>query len=165
MQRIVTGLWPPCMQTLDGIASRKPCTILEMFLSWKFKGLGSGPGSRLLSSQKLPLQSISPNVPARALKRGANFLSLPCMFSLPSFHEKHCLVCGRRLRSKESRGEKWNGMRPRRPKTFLASWSSAQPRASSSCQTHKESEQHITAAARTAGYLLAVSASGLLFTL
>ena len=72
------------------------------------------------------------------------------------------LVSCRRQRSKESRQAKWGGMRPRGPKTFLASWSSAQPRASSSCQTHKESEQHVAAAARTAGYLLAVSESGLL---
>ena len=59
---------------------------------------------------------------------------------------------------------KWLGKMPQGPKTFLASWSSAQPRASSSCQTHKESEQHIAAAARTAGYLLAVTESGQLWS-
>ena len=35
------------------------------------------------------------------------------------------------------------------------------PRAGSRCATHKETDGHITAAARTAGFLTAVSASGI----
>ncbi|CAJ1402387.1 unnamed protein product [Effrenium voratum] len=66
----------------------------------------------------------------------------------------------RRQKRVESRAKKWIGMRPRR-RTFLAPWSSARARQESSCQTHKETEQHVTAAARTAGFLLAVSEGGL----
>ena len=42
----------------------------------------------------------------------------------------------------------------------MASWSSAGPRERSSCSTHKETHSHIVAAARTAGFITAVSASG-----
>lgn len=44
----------------------------------------------------------------------------------------------------------------------MAPWSSAGPRARSECATHKESEAQMTAAARTAGFLTAVSASGVI---
>jgi hypothetical protein len=42
----------------------------------------------------------------------------------------------------------------------VASSSSAGPRADSECKTHKETDTHVAAAARTAGFLTAVSASG-----
>lgn len=57
----------------------------------------------------------------------------------------------------ESRKQKcWAGMRPglRRRKTFQASWSSARPRQESARKTHKETDQRVAAAARTAGFLL-----------
>ena len=38
----------------------------------------------------------------------------------------------------EARAQKWTGLRPRRAKTFLAPWHSAQPREKSTCGTHKE---------------------------
>ena len=85
--------------------------------------------------------------------------AVPVMFANRCFSWGH--VSARRQRRIEARGRKWTltGMRPHR-QTFLAPWSSLGPRQSSSCATHKESEQHITAAARSAGYLLAVSSSG-----
>ena len=55
--------------------------------------------------------------------------------------------------------------RRRRETSFIASWSSAEPRAGSNCGTHKETDAHITAAARTAGFLTAVSASGIVVDL
>ena len=61
---------------------------------------------------------------------------LACSPFLP-FMKNIALFAAGDCGAKSPRGEKWNGMRPRRPKTFLASWSSAQPRASSSCQTTK----------------------------
>ena len=60
------------------------------------------------------------------------------------------------LRARGARGKK-----QRRESSFMASWSSKGPRASSSCNTHKETVPHIAAAARTAGFLTAVSASGI----
>ncbi|CAJ1368307.1 unnamed protein product [Effrenium voratum] len=51
----------------------------------------------------------------------------------------------RRERRVQARKQKWTGMRP------------------SSCKTHKESPKEAHAAARSAGYLLAVSESGLIF--
>ena len=53
----------------------------------------------------------------------------------------------------------------RREPTFMASWSSAAPKEQSECGTHKESEAHVTGAARTAGFLTAVSASGIIVDL
>ena len=47
----------------------------------------------------------------------------------------------------------------------MASCSSADPRASSECQTHKETAAHAAAAARTVGFLIAVSASGVVVDL
>jgi hypothetical protein len=55
--------------------------------------------------------------------------------------------------------------RSRRETTFMASWSSAGPRADSACQTHKETGTHVAAAARTAGFLTAVSSSGVVVDL
>lgn len=52
--------------------------------------------------------------------------------------------------------------RPRKEPTFMASWSSRKPREQSECGTHKESEAQVTGAARTAGFLTAVSASGII---
>ena len=68
----------------------------------------------------------------------------------------------RRQRRVEARAQKWAGSRPRRARTFLAPWHSAQPRQKSSCRTHKESAKDAHAAARTAGFLFAVTKSGLL---
>ena len=62
----------------------------------------------------------------------------------------------------EARAQKWTGLRPRRAKTFLAPWHSAQPREKSTCGTHKEGRKDAHAAARTAGFLFAVTESGLL---
>lgn len=62
----------------------------------------------------------------------------------------------------EARTQKWTGLRPRRARTFLAPWHSAQPRQKSSCGTHKEGGKDAHAAARTAGFLFAVTESGLL---
>ncbi|CAJ1366506.1 unnamed protein product, partial [Effrenium voratum] len=56
-----------------------------------------------------------------------------------------------------------SSMRPRPRRSFLASWHSAGPKQQSSCNTHKESPKEAHAAARSAGYLLAVSESGLIF--
>eukprot|EP00969_Alexandrium_andersonii_P118519 5241689-Alexandrium_andersonii.AAC.1 len=42
----------------------------------------------------------------------------------------------------------------------MASWSSKRSRTQSACQTHKEGEANVTGAARSAGYLTAVAASG-----
>eukprot|EP00969_Alexandrium_andersonii_P021068 920725-Alexandrium_andersonii.AAC.1 len=47
-----------------------------------------------------------------------------------------------------------------RSQSFMASWSSILPRQQSACQTHKETEGHITAATRTAGFLTAVTDAG-----
>ncbi len=44
----------------------------------------------------------------------------------------------------------------------MASWSSRAPRSQGGCNTHKESETQVTGAARTAGFLAAVSASGVI---
>ena len=79
--------------------------------------------------------------------------SFPSPLRIPDIH------IAQRQRSKAPRAAKRLGKQLRGPKTVLASWCSAQSRASSSCQTRKESEQHIAAAARTAQYLLAVSES------
>ena len=68
----------------------------------------------------------------------------------------------RRERRIEARSRKWTGFRPRRARSFLGPWHSAQPRQTSSCKTHKESPKDVHAAARTAGYLFAVTESGLL---
>ena len=68
----------------------------------------------------------------------------------------------RRQRRVEARSQKWSGFRPRRARTFLAPWHSAQPRQTSTCKTHKESAKDAHAAARTAGFLFAVTESGLL---
>ena len=67
----------------------------------------------------------------------------------------------RRQRRQEVRSQKWRGFRPRSRK-YLAPWSSEQARAESSCQTHKEGEQHVAAASKSAGFLLAVSSGGLI---
>lgn len=68
----------------------------------------------------------------------------------------------RRQRRKDVRAQKWHGMRPRTHK-YLAPWSSTQARAESCCQTHKEGEQHVAAASKSAGFLLAVSSGGMLW--
>ncbi|CAK0905686.1 unnamed protein product, partial [Prorocentrum cordatum] len=54
------------------------------------------------------------------------------------------------------------GKKGRKEKSFVASRSSNGPRAASECSTHKETDAHIVAAARAAGFLTAVSASGIL---
>ena len=59
------------------------------------------------------------------------------------------------------RAQKYSGKR-RRVDAFMSSWSSAGPKADGECKTHKESEEHIVAAARTAGFLTAVSQSGII---
>ena len=53
------------------------------------------------------------------------------------------------------------GKKGRIEKSFVASWSSNGPRAASECSTHMETDAHISAAARTAGFLTTVSASGI----
>ena len=50
----------------------------------------------------------------------------------------------------------------RREPSFMAAWSSKKPRQASTCQTHKEAEGDVPGAVRTAGYLTAVSASGVI---
>lgn len=65
----------------------------------------------------------------------------------------------RRQQRAVNRQQNWHGMRPRR-NAVLAQWSSQHARAQCTCQTHKETEQHITAASKSAGFLFAVSAGG-----
>ena len=72
-------------------------------------------------------------------------------------HERGMLRRARRL---AFRAKKYSRKRLRKEASFMASWSSVGPKRCSECETHKESESHITAAARTAGFLTAVSASG-----
>ena len=43
----------------------------------------------------------------------------------------------------------------------MATWSSTGPKEASVCNTHKETPAHVVAAARTADFLTAVSASGI----
>ena len=74
-------------------------------------------------------------------------------------------IQARRRRRFKLRSKGVRGKRGRKEQSFMASWSSLGPRASSECSTHKETEAHIAAAARTAGFLTAVSASGIVFEL
>ena len=67
----------------------------------------------------------------------------------------------RRLRRKLHRAAGVRGKRQRKEISFMAAWSSIGPRSESDCSTHKESDAQITAAARTAGFLTAVSESGI----
>ena len=71
----------------------------------------------------------------------------------------------RRLHRMQLRAGGVLAKRSRRETTFMASWSSAVPRANSACQTHKETPAHVVAAARTAGFLTAVSSSGVVVDL
>lgn len=71
----------------------------------------------------------------------------------------------RRQRRMQLRSGGVRAKRSRRETSSMASWSSAGPRADSECKTHKETESHVAAAARTAGFLTAVSASGLVVDL
>jgi hypothetical protein len=70
-------------------------------------------------------------------------------------------IQGRRKRRMLLRSQGVLAKRRRKGTSYIASWSSTGPRASSECGTHKETDAHITAAARTAGFLTAVSASGI----
>ena len=70
-------------------------------------------------------------------------------------------IRARRTRRLELRKQGAAGKKGRKEKSLMASWSSNGPRAASECSTHKETDAHITAAARTAGFLTAVSASGI----
>ena len=70
-----------------------------------------------------------------------------------------CTNLVRRQQRMVNRQQRWHGLRPRR-QAVLAEWSSQDARAQCACQTHKESEQHITAASKSAGFLFAVSAGG-----
>ena len=47
-----------------------------------------------------------------------------------------------------------------REPSFMAAWSSKRPRKASACETHKEGENDVPGAVRSAGYLIAVSSSG-----
>ena len=67
----------------------------------------------------------------------------------------------RRYRAQTHRNQRKISAKPMRPKTFLSSWSSVSPKQASSCATHKESDKDVVAAARTAGFLFAISHSGL----
>ena len=67
----------------------------------------------------------------------------------------------RRYRAQTHRNQRKISAKPMRPKTFLSSWSSVSPKRASSCATHKESDKDVVAAARTAGFLFAISHSGL----
>ena len=71
----------------------------------------------------------------------------------------------RRLRRMKLRAGGVRAKRTRRETSFMASWSSARPRACSECQTHKETPAQVVAAARTAGFLTAVSESGVVVDL
>ena len=71
-------------------------------------------------------------------------------------------IQARRKRRLELRSQGVRGKRRRKETSFMASWSSAGPRAASECSTHKEGEAQVTAAARTAGFLTAVGASGII---
>lgn len=73
-------------------------------------------------------------------------------------HERITL---RRLRAQAHRGQRVNSAQPRGTRSFLSSWSSVRPRRPSDCTTHKEAEADVAAAARTAGFLFAISSSGL----
>ena len=70
-------------------------------------------------------------------------------------------IRARRTRRLQLRKQGAAGKKGRKEKSFMASWSSNGPRAASECSTHKETDAHISAAARTAGFLTAVSASGI----
>lgn len=67
----------------------------------------------------------------------------------------------RRYCAQTHRNQRKISAKPMRPKTFLSSWSSVCPKQASSCATHKESDKDVVAAARTAGFLFAISHSGL----
>ena len=67
----------------------------------------------------------------------------------------------RRFRAQTHRGERRVAAQPARARTFLSSWSSVRPKQASDCATHKESASDVAAAARTAGFLFAISHSGL----
>ena len=77
-------------------------------------------------------------------------------------HGADARIQQRRQRRFQLRAQGSRGKRLRKETSFMASWSSAGPRAQSDCSTHKESAAHMTAAARTAGFLTAVSASGVI---
>ena len=82
----------------------------------------------------------------------------------PSCFHRFCSIVlrdpFRREKKKDRRAEKqWSPMRPRR-RGYLAPWSSNQARDLNSCQTQKESEQHVAAASKSAGFLFAMSAGG-----
>ncbi|CAK0808155.1 unnamed protein product, partial [Prorocentrum cordatum] len=71
-------------------------------------------------------------------------------------------IQARRARRMALRKQGAAGKKGRKEKSFMASWSSNGPRAASECSTRKETVAHIVAAARAAGFLTAVSASGIL---
>ncbi|CAJ1338621.1 unnamed protein product, partial [Effrenium voratum] len=73
----------------------------------------------------------------------------------------HAKIMGRRLLSQQHRKKRWVACMPRRRRTFLASWSSAGPKTKSECQTTKESARDVAGAARSAGFLLAITSSGI----
>ena len=70
-------------------------------------------------------------------------------------------IQGRRLLRKGQRSRGILGKKGRRESSFMSAWSSMGPRNRSECSTHKELDRHITAAAGTAGFLTAVSESGI----
>ena len=70
-------------------------------------------------------------------------------------------IQARRARRFLLRSQGARGKRGRKETSFMATWSSLGPRAASSCATHKETEAHVVSAARSAGFLTAVSSSGI----
>ncbi|CAK0858744.1 unnamed protein product [Prorocentrum cordatum] len=71
------------------------------------------------------------------------------------------LAHNKAARRKEFRAARFVAkLKRRRERSFMSSWSSLGPRQKSECGTRKETPNHIVAAARTGGFLTAVSASG-----
>ena len=70
-------------------------------------------------------------------------------------------IQGRRLLRKGQRSRGILAKKGRRESSFMSAWSSMGHRNRSECSIHKELDRHITAAARTAGFLTAVSESGI----
>ncbi|CAK0861431.1 unnamed protein product, partial [Prorocentrum cordatum] len=71
-------------------------------------------------------------------------------------------IQARRARRMALRKQGAAGKKGRKEKSFMTSRGSNGPRAASECSTRKETDAHIVAAAPAAGFLTAVSASGIL---
>ena len=70
-------------------------------------------------------------------------------------------IQGRRLLRKSQRSRGILRKKGRRESSFMSAWNTTGPRNRSECSTHRELDRHITAVARTAGFLTAVSESGI----